>query len=301
MALLCVQVCFGLFPLFLHLAVGDAAGGDEGHAGFPPRAVAGWRIVFATLVLGSLAWRRHGRAALPPREQLPRLVACAVLGVVLNMTLAVEGAARVSVVHAGLLFTLIPVFTYGVSLVARVERPSWARASGIALALAGAATLILGGASDGGSSGGSAPVLGAALIVLNCVGYAIYLVIARPLLARTDAILFLARVFALSLVLAPPLLLSTEAWPPGLGREALVGMAYTLLFPTVIAYVLNAYALARVSASTTAAFIYLQPAIAGAAGIVWRDERLGASGALAALLLGAGLGLVVFRRAEARG
>ena len=31
--------------------------------------------------------------------------------------------------------------------------------------------------------------------------------------------------------------------------NALLGMAYTLVFPTIVAYFLNAYALARVSAS----------------------------------------------------
>lgn len=302
LALLIVQVCFGLFPFFIHLAVGDAAGGNEGHAGFPPRAVAGWRIVFASVVLGSLALRKHGRAALPAAADLPRLVACAVLGIVLNMTLAVEGAARVSVLNAGLLLSLIPVFTYGVSLLVKEERFAPVRASGIALALIGAVILIVGTKSgEAAVARGLNQVTGALLIVINCIGYAIYLVIARPLLARTDPTLFLARVFVIALVLAPPLLLSTDALPAEIGREALIGMGYTLLFPTLLAYFLNAYALARVSSSTTAAFIYLQPLIAGAAGVLFRDERVGAAALLAALCLFIGLGLVVAQRARRAG
>ena len=296
-ALLVVQVCFGLFPLFIHLAVGDAAGGNEGHAGFPPRMVAAWRIVFATLVLGVFALARHGRATLPPRAQLPRLAACALLGVVLNMTLAIEGTARMSVVNAGLLFTLIPVFTYGVALLAGSERFVPLRGLGIALSLLGAVTLILG--SRGGIRAvqlGLDQVTGSVLIVINCLGYATYLVIARPLLLRTDATLFLARVFALSMVFVPPLLWSSPALPEGLGGPALIGMGYTLLFPTVLAYLFNAFALARVSSSTTAAFIYTQPLIGGAAGVFWRGEEVGLPAALAGVMLFIGLGLVLRKR-----
>jgi drug/metabolite transporter (DMT)-like permease len=296
-ALLLVQLFFGLFPYFIHLTVGDGVGGKEGYIGFPPRAVAGWRIVFAALVLGVLAWRKHGRGIIPPRAEVPRLVACALLGVVLNMSLAIEGAARISVVSAGLLFTLIPVFTYGTALALRVERFSHLRSLGIALSLSGAITLILGSNGNSGELGfGGSELFGALLIVVNCVGYAIYLVIARPLLARTDATLFLARVFGISLVFAPPLLWSTDAVPAGLGVPALWGMAYILVFPTLLAYLLNAFALARVSSSTTAAFIYLQPLIGGAAGIFARGEEVGGVAWLAALLLFLGLGLVLKKR-----
>jgi len=291
-ALVFVQVFFGLFPLFIKQAI-------DGGAGFTPRALAVWRIGFGALVLAGAAVARHGRGFLPGRGDLPRLALCAFLGVVVNIVLALEGVARTTVVHAGLLFTLIPVFTYAIALLARQERFLLARAAGIVLALAGAAWLVL--ARGGGAVElGSAHLVGSGLIAINCTAYAGYLVLARPLFTRYGPLVLIAWVFVLALPWAPLLALDHELLPAAVSARAWTGFAYTLVFPTVLAYLLNAYALARVSASTTAAFIYLQPLVAGAGGMLVLHERLAPGALVGALLLLFGLGLVLWRRTLAR-
>jgi len=78
LALFGVQLCFGLSPLFAKWAL-------EEPLGFAPRALVGWRILFGALCLGGLVAWRHPRLLVPPREELPRLALCALLGIVLNM------------------------------------------------------------------------------------------------------------------------------------------------------------------------------------------------------------------------
>ena len=289
MALLFVQLFFGLFPVFIKLA-------DSEHQGFQPRAMASWRMVFAAIVLGALVFQREGRRALPALVDVPRLFCCALFGIVLNQVLALEGMVRTTVVDAGLLMTLIPVFTYMLAVLARQERLLGRRALGIAVALGGAMLLVSpAGASSGESSN---RLLGNGMIIANCLSYAGYLVLARPLLARYSALAVIAWIFLFSTVSVPVLMIGQPVMPEENLPRVWGSMAYILIFPTVLAYLLNTYALARVSASTTAVFIYLQPFFASLGAWVAFRERLSPAALMAALLLFAGIWLVTTARSS---
>jgi drug/metabolite transporter (DMT)-like permease len=270
----------------------------DGGFGFGPRAMAFWRMGCAALVFGALAFLRHGRGALPRRADVPRLVACSFFGIALNQVLFLEGLARTTVVNAGLLITLIPVFTYGIALALRQELFRAGRAAGILVALAGATILVLARPVAGATPGASS-LAGNLLLVLNCLSYALYLVLARPLLARYPSMVVIAWAFLLTFWCWPFVVVGHPLAPDEPSLRALWGLAYVLVFPTVLAYLLNTYALARVSASTTAVFIYLQPLVTGVTGTWLLGERLGIAAWVAALLLFLGIGLVL-RRPSAR-
>jgi drug/metabolite transporter (DMT)-like permease len=283
LALVFVQVFFGLFSVFVKLA-------EDAGRGFTPRALVSWRIAFAALALGTLAAAREGRRALPRAADVPRLFACALLGVVFNQLLAIEGIVRSSVIDGGLLMVLIPVFTYALAVLVGQELLRWRRALGIALAFAGASLLVLAGERT--ATAGPERLLGNLLIVLNCLSYASFLVVVRPLLARYSSLTVIAWVFLLA---APtlPFLLTGQPLLPRAGTPSVWGaFAYLLVFSTLLAYLLNTYALARVSASTTAVFIALQPLVAGLGAWVVFHEPPGPVALAAAALLLAGIWLV---------
>jgi drug/metabolite transporter (DMT)-like permease len=286
-ALLAVQLFFGLFPLFGKWAF-------EAPDGFAPRAVASWRIAFGALALGTLAFLAHGRAALPRARELPRLALCALLGVVLNQVLFLEGLERSTASHAGLVMCLIPVFTFGLAVLARQERLSGPRAAGLALALAGASALVLVESESLLSGVG----LGDLLMALNALSYSAYLVVGKPLFARHPPLAVIAGVYVLS-VPALPFLSGPADLVAAEGLRPWASLAYVLVFPTTLAYLLNGFALARVRASTTAVYVYLQPLIAASAGILVLGEALTPGLVLAALAIFAGIALVS-QRARAR-
>jgi drug/metabolite transporter (DMT)-like permease len=290
LALIGVQLCFGLSPLFAKWTLVSPGG-------FTPRALVGWRIVFGAVCLGGLALGRHGRAALPPRALLGRLALCALLGIPLNMWLYMEGVKRTSALHTGLLVVQIPVFTYAVACLARAERARARRVLGIAVALAGAGVIVFERSADAAGGGSS---LGNALIVANCLSYAVYLVLARGLLQRFPTLVVIAWVFWLSLPAVGLLFLGGPIWPEPAEPRALLSFGYTLVFGTFVAYLLNAFALARVPASTVAVFIFLQPLVAGAAGVLVLGERLTLPVVVAGALLLVGIGLVARAPAEGR-
>jgi len=72
----------------------------------------------------------------------------------------------------------------------------------------------------------------------------------------------------------------------------LASFGYTLFLGTFAAYLLNTYALARVPASTVAVYIFLQPLVAGVAGVVVQGERITPALAVAAAVLLWGIVLV---------
>ena len=283
-ALLVVQLFFGLFPLF----------GKRAFPHFAASAVAGWRITVGATVLGALAFALHGRKALLARADIPRLALCGLLGVVLNMALFLEGLQRSTAVNSALLLPLIPVFTAIVAVVLREERFDKVRALGMAVAFAGASLILFG--KTGGLDAGH--TVGNLLIVANEICYAIYLVIARPLLKRYPPLVLTAWVF-LSSVWGIPFLFGSDAppVPEGAPSSAWWAILYIVVFPTIFTYLLNAFALARVSASTTAAFIFIQPMITVVGALLWLGESLPENFVFATLLTFGGVWIVARRPA----
>jgi drug/metabolite transporter (DMT)-like permease len=73
-----------------------------------------------------------------------------------------------------------------------------------------------------------------------------------------------------------------------------VWVVYIVIFPTILTYLLNIWALQRVSSSVVAVYIYLQPLFAAAvAPLFLPGEQLTARATAAGLAIFAGLGLVL--------
>src|SRR3954447_21270777 len=82
----------------------------------------------------------------------------------------------------------------------------------------------------------------------------------------------------------------SSTWTPPSG----CWVGYIVVFPTIFTYLLNIWALQRVSPNTVAAYIYLQPVFAAAlAPLVLKGEGLNLRTALAGVIIFTGLGLVL--------
>ena len=279
-ALALVQVGFGLFPVFGMLAFAPG--------GLSPLGVGAWRIVAGSLAIGTLAAVRHGRRALPHRTHLPLFFACAMLGVAVNQGLYLTGLSRSTPMNAGLVMSLIPVFTFAIAAVSRQEAFSAVRALGVVVALVGTLPLLFEhGLGDLGTYG-----LGNLLMVANAMMYSTYLVLSKRLTREYSALTITAWSYLFSLTAVPVFVAGQKLLPdPGL-TAAWWSLAYILVVPTVIAYVLNMFALSRVRASTVAVYVYSQPVIAGLASWAVFGERPTHAMLMAAAALFLGIWLV---------
>jgi drug/metabolite transporter (DMT)-like permease len=279
-ALTAVQVGFGLFPIFGTMAF--VAGG------FSPLGVGAWRIAVGSLALGALALLRYGRRILPARKDVPLLFVAAMLGVAVNQGLFLVGLSRSTPMNAGLVMTLIPVFTFVIAALVRLERFSSLRALGVGVALVSTLPLLF----QGGLGSLGAYGLGNLLMVSNALCYSGYLVVSKILTRRYPALVLTAWAYIMSLV-ALPLFAYGQKLTPDVGAQAAWWpLIYILVVPTVFAYLLNMFALARVRASTTAVYVYSQPLITGIASWMVFGEEPTLAMAWAAVGLFIGIWLV---------
>jgi len=278
-----VQVIFGLFPILGLMAM-------DREVGFDPMSVVAWRIGGASLVLGVMAWVRHPGALLPKREDLPLLALLGFLGIVANQALYLAGLARSSAIDAGLMMCTIPIFTCAVAAFAGQERLTVRRVGGVALALAGVLPLLL-GRGQVGLFGEHA--LGNLMMAANCLCFAVYLVLSRPIASRVPALVLVTWTYWLSLPALPFFLWNHSPLPLEIGNaQVWLSLAYVVIFPSVLGYLLNLYALNRVGVGVTATYVYLQPVLTALVAVWILGERLTLQMGLAALALFAGVALV---------
>jgi drug/metabolite transporter (DMT)-like permease len=82
------------------------------------------------------------RERVTDRRDLAAMAGLALIGVVLNQLLFLEGVKRTTASNTNIMVMTIPVITVAIALVWGRERTSWPKLGGIALAAAGAVYLI---------------------------------------------------------------------------------------------------------------------------------------------------------------
>jgi drug/metabolite transporter (DMT)-like permease len=131
------------------------------------------------------------------------------------------------------------------------------------------------------------------MVVANCSLWSLHLVLARPVLRRISPLVMTAWLFLIgALVMAP---LGMPSVVHGLARAPIEGWlaaAWVVAFPTIVAYLLNAWALREAESSQVAIFTYLQPVVAGVLAWAFAGEALDLRTAVAAALIFFGVGLV---------
>jgi drug/metabolite transporter (DMT)-like permease len=258
---------------------------------FPAGALVCFRVLGATAVL-FLVNAATGGEWVRDRGDLLRLAVLGLLGIAANQTLFIYGLRHTTAINATILVTTVPVFTVLGAVLTRREPPSALKFAGIGLAALGTIYLI------GPDRISLAPdvALGNTLIVLGMVCNAAYFLYSRSVVGRYPSITvsFYVMLFAALGVLPFGLASMRSLGLSSIGDTVWLWVAYILVFPTIITYLLNIWALQRVSSNLVAIYIYLQPIFAAAvAPMVLEGERLTARAVLAGMAIFAGLGLVI--------
>ncbi len=254
-----------------------------------PMTLTAFRVGIASLAFVGLLL-----ALRPPFRWCRRTVAdIALLGVVnvaVPFAALAVALAFITTSLSAALFQTAPVFTVALaSLLLPAERLNAIRALGVAVAVAGAVIVVLGGA--GALATGPQALLGEAIIVGAALSVAVGTVYARRR-ARGLAILAVAagQMFA-ALALIAPLALAVEgrpdlgAYPPA----AWGALAVASLGTPVLGYCLYYYIVQRYSASLAAFTGITTPLLSAAIGVGLLREPFNLPMALGTLLLIAGL------------
>jgi drug/metabolite transporter (DMT)-like permease len=264
---------------------------------FPAGALVLCRVVGASGVLAAV-YIASGRERIRRRRHILDFAILGLLGVAINQGLYIFALRHTTAINATILTTTTPIFTLLWAALAGDAALSAAKLTGVGLAAAGVVYLI----GPDRLSLGHDVALGNAMIVVGMACYSAYFVLSkrivrvyRPLTVTTYAMLFGALG---TLPFGIPSALSID--PARIHTITWIWVAYIVLFPTVAAYLLNIWALRRVSSNTVAVYIYLQPLLAGAvAPLVLRGEVVTLRTVVAGLAIFAGLAVVL--RSEGAG
>ncbi len=226
-----------------------SAGGEA----VPPQALAMARMAGAATFF-QLVTRSGLAARLSPTtwKDQGQLAVLSVLGIALNQTLFLIGLRVTSPMSAALLGVTIPVLSAALAVVVGQERGSVRLAAGIVVAMSGVLWL----------TGIHSVDRGAVIVLLNCVSYSSYIVFSRRIVQRLGAVTVVTWLFTWGALLFAPLGAPVlVAAIPSLTPRGWGFVAYILLVPTILAYLCNAWALGRSSATLVTVYIYVQPLI----------------------------------------
>src|SRR4051794_2471656 len=242
--------------------VGIRAAGKDLSAGSLTLA----RLLVGTIALGALMLVRGER--LPPRADVPRLVAVGVLWFgIYNLALN-EAERHVDAGTAAMLVNVGPVIIAVLAGVVLKEGFPRTLVAGCATAFAGA--VVIGAATSNGS--GDAASWGAVLCLVAALTYAVAVVAQKPLLATTGPLTITTLACATGLVCCLPFAPQLVSEAQDASTSALAWSAYLGVFPTAIAFTTWAYALSHTSAGRMGATTYLVPPLATLMGWAYSGE-----------------------------
>ena len=258
-----------------------------------PVSLAMARLTIGSMILVPWAWRAMAAAKLS-REDHWRLALTGVVGFTLAFALGNWGLAHSTASNAALLITVEPASLILLSPLLLGERLSGREGLGAALAILGAAVIVVNGIP--GVTQALVPHWrGDVILILSGVAYAAYSLLARPVLLRHPALVVTAySIFWGAVAMLPLAVLEWASGPPPVWTpRAIAGTLYLGVVMTALGYAVWNWCLERVETPRVAIFLNIQPLGGALLGVWWLGEQLTAFTVAGGLLILAGLHLTV--------
>jgi len=203
--------------------------------------------------------------------------------------LFIKGLTITSTIHAALLMLSTPMLITLFALLWLNEKFTVLKGLGLLMGIGGAGLLIFSKDTSGISS-----ISGDVLIVINAISYAIYFILAKPLMSSYPPLHVIRWVFTFGFFMILPFSWSDVQeidWPQATPSQ-LVALGSLVLFGTFFTYSFNTYGLKHLGAGITGSYIYTQPVFAAIIAALFLHENFSLEKGLAALLIFTGVFLV---------
>lgn len=232
------------------------------------------------------------RAEKVSRDDIRKLIGAALLIGVLRKAFLMFGLSRTSPIDGSFIDTIIPILVLVISVLLGIDRFSRLKIVGLTMGLAGAVCVVLSGAS---SVHEKAELLGNVLIFSSACASALYMVLFKRLVSKYRPITVIRWIYCAAAVIALPFGLPdiVHADYANIARHALFPTLFVLIVPTFFPNLLLNYGLKYVAPTVSSIYTYLQPVLAIAVSVAMGLDKLHFDTVLFALLLFAGVGLVL--------
>jgi len=254
---------------------------------FPPLTMASFRVCAAGVIMLPFYLALRRTALFPEAQELTRakrrfsardwwtFLYLGFFGVSINQFCFTLGLHYTSVSHSAVIVGMGPIYVLVLAVLLRLERATWHKAVGLAIAFAGVTVLAL----EHTNAARSASLVGDAITMTGSVGFAMYAVLGKRVAGEYDALTMTAyNHFTGALLVAP--LAARQAWllgESGAWREVpwpgWAAILYMGVFGSAVAYLAYYWLLRYLEASQLSAFTYLLPVLATILGIWTLGEK----------------------------
>lgn len=220
-----------------------------------------------------------------------RLFWCSFFGVALNQLMFFAGLNLTVPINASIIMITTPVLVLIISHFILKEPFKLTNIIGILLGITGASILIIG--SKKAAWGGGNP-LGDFFILINATSFAIYLVIAKPLIQKYHVITLSKWIFLIGLVLVLPFgfnelkAINWHTFTP----QLYAATTFVVVGVTYFAYLGNNFGLKKLNPNAVSYYIYLQPLFASIIAILLKLDAITSIKILAAIIIFTGIYLI---------
>jgi drug/metabolite transporter (DMT)-like permease len=218
-----------------------------------------------------LVFRRQIAKSWPKREDWPRFIACGLIGHTVHIGVVFWGISLSTAFSSAVVLTSQPIFMLLILLYLGVEKLRPRQVIGTLVAFAGIAVFL----SDKFSRGVVHAGLGDLVLLVAAACFALYTVLARPLVARYGPVIVLSYTLFVG---APPLLLlsAPSFFAAELGRltpMVWIGLFWSIALSSVLGWLIWAWVNHVRGIARSAPLLYLPPPIAGIAAWLTLGEQ----------------------------
>lgn len=241
-----------------------------------------------------LFWLIAPKEKIKENKDLALLAACGLFGIAINQIFFIKGLSLTIPINASVIMTSTPIMVLIASSIILKEKITGMKLLGILLGFTGAFLLLTGG----GIRFGGDTFWGDIMILINALSYGIYLVIVKPLMDKYKPLTVVKWIFTFGCIYVLPFgfqeFMAID-WS-NIPSENYWAIGYIIIFTTLLAYLLNAWALKHISPSVVGYYIYLQPIIASSIAIIFRGDTLTFNTILFSSLIFIGVFLVSWKK-----
>lgn len=227
------------------------------------------------------------------RKDLPGIIGASVLGLFIPQMTFLVAITMTTSIDTSILSSFSPIMTMIIAAVFLHEPITVMKVGGVAMSFAGVLLLIFNSFHAAGAVDVTQP-LGVVLILCNCLSFACYLGIFRPLISRYSVVTFMKWSFLVSLLLSLPFsmhdLINCQ-WS-AIPTKVVLDILFVVFFATFIAYYLIPFGQKRIRPTLVSMYSYAQPLLASIISICIGQDKVTWQKVVAATFVFTGVALV---------
>ena len=227
------------------------------------------------------------------KEDFPRILLASFLGFFLTQISFLMGIPDITPMDCSIVSALSPIYTMFIAAFALKEPITWKKSGGVLISFCGIVYLILNSVSSSGGAAQTKPI-GVMLIIMNSLGFSLYLGIFKPLISKYSVVTFMKWIFLFATIMSLPLAgkeIIRQQWAD-FPASYVLEVTFLVVCATFITYFLIPIGQKRIRPTLVSMYSYIQPIIATVISIVIGMDVLSWQKVLAAIAVFGGVILV---------